>query len=524
MIMKLFNLKNLLLIILFVALWYKTATYLDPDFGWRLRTGFEILNNGVPNKDIYSYTMPSFPWVDHAWLTDIIISSFYQLIGVSGLAAIFSALTVLALFVSISSEVLTKDLNSFISVKSKSLKNLWYFAMPAIIVGTAILMPFVGIRAQVITWLMLSIFLRIIFDEKLWSRLKIFTPFYFLLWANLHGGFSIGLLVLALVIFVKSIKLRKVDTVDLSLLLASALATFINPYGGGVYREIWSSVSDSSLRWQINEWQPAFMSFDIPTLSLVALFLTFITTNRNKFKTEEIIVSIFLLFEGITSVRNIPLWVFSAIPLTTRGIGYFYMVISNGGTARYKKIRVERFKKFYTLLWFYTVIVLLVETYFSYRGAEFLSESNFYPGDAINFLKNSNSNGEVFSEYGWGGYLIWKYPEKKVFIDGRMPSWKWNAVTKDESNYAMGDYINIIKGKESYQEYFDKYNIKTVLLSTHQSKDFFTAVQENLSQKYAFFNKLFSSTDTKFKLADKLASDGWKVVYQDKVSKIYKKD
>ena len=47
-----------------------------------------------------------------------------------------------------------------------------------------------------------------------------------------------------------------------------------------------------------------------------------------------------------------------------------------------------------------------------------------YPLGAVKYLHENPIEGNMFNEYNWGGFLIWQYPEKKVFIDGRMPSWK----------------------------------------------------------------------------------------------------
>ncbi|HJU04774.1 MAG TPA: hypothetical protein VJ692_06430, partial [Nitrospiraceae bacterium] len=43
----------------------------DPDFGWHLRTGLDLIATGrLPKTDPYSHTMPDWPWVEHAWLMD----------------------------------------------------------------------------------------------------------------------------------------------------------------------------------------------------------------------------------------------------------------------------------------------------------------------------------------------------------------------------------------------------------------------------------------------------------------------
>ncbi len=54
----------------------------EPDFGWHLRTGLDLLQHGgkLPTLDPYSHTMPDWPWVEHSWLTDLIIGAFYSAI------------------------------------------------------------------------------------------------------------------------------------------------------------------------------------------------------------------------------------------------------------------------------------------------------------------------------------------------------------------------------------------------------------------------------------------------------------
>lgn len=47
-----------------------------------------------------------------------------------------------------------------------------------------------------------------------------------------------------------------------------------------------------------------------------------------------------------------------------------------------------------------------------------------YPCYAVNFLQKHHQkylNKKLFNNYNWGGYLIHEYPEKQIFIDGRLP-------------------------------------------------------------------------------------------------------
>ena len=43
-----------------------TRALSDPDFGWHLRSGMDLLRNlAIPRVDPYSYTAPTWPWVNH---------------------------------------------------------------------------------------------------------------------------------------------------------------------------------------------------------------------------------------------------------------------------------------------------------------------------------------------------------------------------------------------------------------------------------------------------------------------------
>src|SRR5262245_17937530 len=75
-----------------ILLWIGTAVVLllpnpllDPDFGWHLRTGQEIITrHEIPRVDWYSHTVPSYSWVDHEWLQAVVVASLYRWLGMTG--------------------------------------------------------------------------------------------------------------------------------------------------------------------------------------------------------------------------------------------------------------------------------------------------------------------------------------------------------------------------------------------------------------------------------------------------------
>jgi hypothetical protein len=454
---------------------------LDPDFGWHLKMGQLITSSGIPATDPFSYTMANFPFVDHEWLSNIYIYFLYNHIGQLGLALIFGVMATASLV---------------ICLPKKSQPIIKYFLL---ILAIASVIPFAGIRPQVQTWLFLAILIKVIFDQEWWRKLRFFLPPFFLLWANLHGGFAVGLATLTVIMVVKSIGLRKVNITDLLIVVSSWLVTLINPYGLRLWGEIISTQTDTNLRWRIAEWMPSIFSFNFPFIFLACLSGTLIFRYRKKYLPEELIVYLAFLIEAVLSVRNIPLWTIIALPLTFKAFSQL--------TDEVSKVQkgTERLQKSLLYAMPIAILILISQIYFDLRSSP--NQNNFYPSQAVSYLKNNLPPGNIFSDYNWGGYLIWKLPEKKTFIDGRMPSWRYPNCPPNESCNAMQDYLDISNGKKDYHQFFDKYQINTVLAAIPQKPTLFDRIA-------MYFQK------SNFNLTTKLLQDGWKKVYKDNVSVI----
>ncbi len=297
---------------------------LDPDFGWHLKMGQLIITSGIPKTDSFSYTMPSFPFIDHEWASNVILFRLYTLIGKIGLAFIFALLSILAFLFTLSK----KDLN---------------FSLIPLLLSSVVLLPFSGIRPQTETWVLLAIFLKILNNQKLWQKWRWGLPVFFTVWSNLHGGFTIGIVSLILFNLVLIWENRKAQFINWLITLLSIVATFINPYGFRVWEEVWRTVSDTNLRWSVAEWYP-FLLFriDFAFLLLLAFSLVFILKLRNHFTVFEKLLYGFLLVAGISSQRHVPLWLIATLPILTKSLRLIYEETHNN---KVKERRLKNWKK-----------------------------------------------------------------------------------------------------------------------------------------------------------------------------------
>jgi hypothetical protein len=507
---------GLLLIALFLAFWIHGNSGLDPDFGWHLKMGQLISQSGIPKTDPFSYTMSSFPFVDHEWLTNLLISKLYPILGLSGLSAIFSLLTLITLLI-----IFPRKLGEWVSVP--------------FVLAAGIFISFAGVRTQIITWFFLALLLRIITDESLWKKFKWFIPAMFLLWANLHAGFAAGIVALLVVTSVqafvilsktKDLYIRKrffsafrMTAINWLIFLASLGATFINPYSWRLWGEVGMQISDSGLHISIGEWLPAIYYPDLSFLMLLAftvLFILYRLYHKNFQPRIQIVLYAGLFLAAISAVRNIPLWTIVAAPLLALFFKEFFQSLEKD------KYGSETFKKCYSGLTYLVTIIFLVTLFTSIYKYQKISEDNFYPKQAIKFLKDQKITGQVFSEYDWGGYLIWQYPEKKVFVDGRMPSWRRDQAPVSESIWAFRDYLNMVYENGDFNKEFMKYNITTVLwpAPVPQKTDFFSQIK---TKYYQIIDSYFP-TSQPTSLTKRLKASGWHEIYHDKVAVIYQKN
>ena len=82
-----------------------------------------------------------------------------------------------------------------------------------------------------------------------------------------------------------------------------------------------------------------------------------------------------------------------------------------------------------------------------------------YPVGAVQYLKSNLVPERMLNDYNWGGYLVWKLPDRKVFVDGRMDNFFVNG-----RSFAS-QYWRIVNLDSSWQKLLTEYEIEAVLLS-----------------------------------------------------------
>lgn len=510
-------------LLILVLLLKQSFSYLDPDFGWHLQVGQEIAESFlVPSANQYNYTFTG-SWVDHEWLSNLIVYEIYAHSGYIFLSLIFTLLIIAGLL------ILFRQIYRRIPGDSVILIAIFQF------IGLVACLPHFGVRIQELGWLFLIILLFII--EEYERRQKYFSIFLliplFYVWACLHGSFPLGLVLLLAYIVIKGVQKiwsasrfgelivfngvlswHKIIKFSIFTFLAFSV-TLLTPYGTSLYDFLGGYANTFYLK-NIQEWLPQyyypFQYFQILYLAISTLGLIIYVRNFLKSKKENSFnlwrIFLFVIFFGLSfkSRRHFPLFFVATLPLVVESYTND-LAIRCRGQHKLSTIIIRCF----LVVSLMSVIVALFFN-INFTNQPFVDYNKNYPGEAIKFLRQNKaySNVNIFNHYGWGGYLIRVWPEKKLFIDGRLPQVEFSGHT------FLEEYYEIIKKDANFKEKLERYNIGLVLLPVRPPR------QKVRSWEHLLFQVDENEINAPNYLVQYLeGSSEWQKIYKDKTSIVF---
>ncbi|MAG11995.1 MAG: hypothetical protein CMI52_04295 [Parcubacteria group bacterium] len=404
-------------LVFFVAL---GVTSHDPDFGWHLRVGQDIVaDRDVPRIENYTYPTLGESWVDHEWASNLIFFGLYDLHPKFGLLflAMFISVCAVATFA-----ILTWLMKQFVGTVRP-----WIFFGVAAIFNLLILIfnnYIFGIRAQVFSWLFFA--LLFLFSYFLFERKKVWPliafPVLMMIWTNFHGSFILGLALVGLVLLLRLFGTHRGYVVLSG--LACIVATFLTPYGIELWKLIVVEYGGNTYYHQaILEWLPILQypfhwpSFWVFVFVVASLFFYYVhfgfsVKNARPHVKLYMFVVVILMVTSWTSRRIVPLLIIFAFPI----VGMFY-------TRLFEEKLCPRFLFVVASALFVWIFVLVspVSSLTSYHNV--FDVTHRYPRGAVQYIRENPELKELnmFNKYHWGGYLGWMLQDHLLFVDGRMP-------------------------------------------------------------------------------------------------------
>jgi len=157
---------------------------IDPDTLWQVTVGQWILDHrAVPETDVFSFTMRGQPWISTQWLAQVLYAKVFAVAGWSGPVVLAAA--ALAATFALLTKFLTRQL-------SESTALVFVVAALALTVPHALARPHVLAMPVMVAW----------GGSLIAAADRRGAPSFWLLplmalWANLHGGFVFGLVLIA---------------------------------------------------------------------------------------------------------------------------------------------------------------------------------------------------------------------------------------------------------------------------------------------------------------------------------------
>jgi len=430
-----------------VALWvYLVANrdVGDPDIWWHLRNAEYLFKSlRLPQVDMYSYTALGQPWINHQWLAEVAYYLAWRAAGLVGIYVLFLLLLELILLGTF-----------YLAYKgSGNLKGSFLVSCFAVLLAAVSFGP----RTLLFGYLYLLILLLILqrFRSTGQGPLWILPPL-FCLWINSHGSWMSGMMVFGIIAAAGLLEgsWGRVEAVRWSprqlrqLLMAGAAsvaALFVNPYG---YRLVLYPF-DFILRQKLNvghveEW--ASVNFHEPrgkiVLILLAALLLGAVLGRCRWRLEELGLALLAVYFGLTHMRFLFQAAILLAPLLARMLDFL------------PPYRREIDKPLLNSVVFGGALLIMTFR-FPTEAQLAATAAQRFPVDAMTYVKAHGLPGRIFNLYMRGGYLTWRCPEVKTFIDSRADIFEYIGVFQD--------YLDAVGLKDSYRV-LDRYQIRYVLM------------------------------------------------------------
>jgi hypothetical protein len=392
-------------------------TQSDGDLAGHIRMGWWILaHHQLPAHSLASYTAAAEPLISPGWLSEILFALLFDLGGLPLIAVVTGIViglthALLALFLRRRGVdprlVMTAVLASLFLASSHWLARPHMFT----ILGAALTL-----------WLL---------ESRNPRRLALFLPL-FALWANLHGGWLYGLLLIAVyaagnlaeagVSADKPVWLSRARA-DAKALVVSAGAALLNPYGLRLYGEVIGAVTSVSLADRIDEYRaPDFHEFaSLPFLLAILGCVALLALTRRRLSLPRLGAVLMSLFFALKADRNIALFGVTAVPLLT--LHASDALKDSGLPFPWFRAIADIDARTRPGLWAAVVAGMMLALGLNRGSIGSLSliadrfDPRRFPVEAVDRARATGLHGRVFHPWLWGGYLMYSWPEARLHVD-----------------------------------------------------------------------------------------------------------
>lgn len=442
----------------------------DPDIWWQLVNGKWMLDNGsISNVDAFSYTAAGKSWVNVNWLYQIVIAVLESGMGPHGVMLLQSVVNVVVVY------MLLRMMLLFNQQLGKGLSTL--FTTVSILLFLAVSeFSMVG-SPEMVSLLLTATYMFMLWRSADYSFKKIaWLILLQCIWANMHEGFIIGLILVGLYVvggLINYLIYKNKDSLQGIVKLAAVWAgmiivTMLTPAGV----QIWNNTIP--LFGQPLEDANYFTARGVThlvMLTMAVLYWIAVALQNRKINTPIVfspllsgyIISL-LVLGALSKFRFSHLPYAQIMLLPTIPLAMQWLVgLARVQTKNYYVILAKRTAILSAIAGGLFFVAIVSNSFYKFTdsnhayGMHISTMHN--PTSTAEFIKANNLKGPAFTDIAVASYLLWElYPDFKSFIDSRG--------SKVFSDKLLRDYNNLDTDTKTFYKLDSLYHFNYIVLST----------------------------------------------------------
>jgi hypothetical protein len=428
-----------------------------------LAAGRYIVETGsLPHRDVFSFSAEGRPWIMHEWLYQAAIFLAYEVAGMAGL----KLLTGLACIATL-----------YLAKKSADLLTGSWVKWLVLGLLLILLQRFISPRPVLVTMVLFSFYLYALLAYRYGNgrRLLYGLPPLMILWVNSHGGFIVGLVLIAYFTLLQMIGERYckgtwvLPRLPLLILLLCLVASLLNPYGYEQLLFPFRLMSDWAVGMAL-EWRPPDFAqwHNRVFLGAVLLFAFVAAVTKGKDRFFSVALVLPFVLAAFSAVRHVLLASLVLAPYLSLLLGaaaeqgrvVFRRFMPRLSPVRQENRQPELGEREFVLngMVLLVMVLMLYLAYPAHRSGVAAQEEALYPVAATRYLQHNGIEGRLFSPMDYSDYILFSlYPRIKIFYDVRLEIY---------GEQLAREYIRMMNVEEGWRELFHRYAIDVVVTKT----------------------------------------------------------
>lgn len=416
------------------------------DLAYHLRAGEAILSTrGVPSVDTFTFSVAGRAWLDQQWGAQVVLTLVSRAGGWAGVAMFHAALvgaTFWFLWLACRARGASARLSAALTLG-----------------GFVVCFLNAGMRPQTMAYPLFTATLWILAGRRAHPRRLWVLPIVMAVWANVHGSFPLGLVLIVLAWVEDRRDHAATKNWTLRVAVVGLLATVVGPYGIGVWRYAIDVSTNERILGHIQEWGPTTIrSIDGALFFLSALASVAFLARRGT-KTDVLSLvwlgSFFLL--GLSLARGEVWWGF-VFPVTMAGL---IVEVSRSSTAA-----EQRGSLVMNLLVVSALIAFVAVGSPQFRdrvdpssgSTSLLSSAPQRLVEAVQ--REAPPHARLFVTLAFASWFEYASPANPVFVDPRI-----ELFPKD----VWADYVAVIGARVGWQGILDRWRVDAIVLQAGDS-------------------------------------------------------